>query len=57
MIDLLLATSLSCSDGAWILQGVKRSNLTKQESTELKLEILKNMPDDCSDNDYKGVLE
>ena len=54
MIELLLAATLSCADAAWILQGVERTDLSVGQKAEIKIEILKEMPDDCDPNDYTG---
>ena len=53
MITLLLASVLTCADGAWILDGlVTAGGLTQAERSEIKIEIIRVMPDDCSPEQY-----
>ena len=53
MIEILLATQLSCSDGYWILDGVEMSNMSRRDKSELKIEIIKEMPDNCNREDHE----
>ena len=53
MIVLLLSATLSCSEGQWILQGIEKTELTRSEKTDLKMEIWSAMPDDCKKEQYE----
>ena len=53
-MDLLLAATLSCSDGKWILDGIARTSLTSALRSEMIIEILQVMPDDCDEYQYRG---
>ena len=56
MIPLLLAASLtlSCSDGAWILEGLTETDLPTEAKTDMVMSVLESMPDDCTYEDYHG---
>ena len=48
MIELALASLLTCADGAWILEGLGRSGgMSQTEKFEVYREIRAVMPDDC----------
>ena len=51
-MDLFLASILSCADGKWILDGIAQAELTSVQRSELIIEILGDMPDDCEHDDY-----
>ena len=51
-MELLLATTLSCSDGRWILSGIADTTLGISEQTHLITEVMRAMPDDCDGSDY-----
>ena len=53
-MEFLLATVLSCADGKWILDGIAQSELTNSLRSELIVEILQAMPDDCTDEQYEA---
>ena len=53
-MEFLLATVLSCADGKWILDGIAQSELTNSLRSELIIEILQAMPDDCTDEQYEA---
>ncbi len=53
MIELLLAAQLSCVDGYWILDGLESSNMSRRDKSELKIEIIKAMPDNCNREDHE----
>ena len=57
MIGVLLATTLSCSEGAWILEGVYKTPMTEAEQAELAIEIIAAMPDNCTRQQYRGVIQ
>ena len=53
MEAMLFAALLSCADGSWILSGlVKAPFLSDAERSELRFEIIQEMPDDCSHAEY-----
>ena len=52
MEAVLLASMLSCADGAWILSGLRDAPLRDVERRELRLEIVGSMPDTCSPEQY-----
>ena len=51
---ILLASMLSCSDGAWILEGISNSDTTKSVKSELRIEIIQSMPDTCAPEEYNS---
>ena len=53
-MDLLLAATLTCADGKWILDGLAQSELTDTMRSELIIEILQAMPDDCTEEQYQS---
>jgi hypothetical protein len=53
MEAMLLAAALSCADGAWILAGIAETPLVSEtERSELRVEIIQVMPDNCSFEEY-----
>jgi hypothetical protein len=54
MIEYLLAMTLTCADGKWILDGLAQSELTDTMRSELIIEILQAMPDDCTEEQYEA---
>ena len=57
MVEILLSMVMTCSDGKWILDGIARSEISDRVRTELIVEILQAMPDNCEESDYRGQLE
>ena len=53
MFELLLATTLSCADGKWILDGIAKSRLDAVTRADLVLSVIRSMPDDCTAWQYK----
>lgn len=53
-MELLLSYVISCSDGKWILDGIYRSSTSNLVKTELVIEVIGSMPDNCKDSDYRG---
>ena len=53
-MEFLLATVLSCADGKWILDGIADAELTNSLRSELIIEILQAMPDDCTPEQYEA---
>jgi hypothetical protein len=53
-MEFLLASMLTCADGKWILDGLAQSELTNSMRSELIVEILQAMPDDCADEQYRA---
>jgi len=49
---ILLASMLSCSDGAFILEGLNAPRIDNQTRSELRLEIIRSMPDTCTPEEY-----
>ena len=50
MIELALASLLSCADGAWIIEGLGQSSgMSQIQKYEVYQEIRAVMPDDCGD--------
>ena len=53
MEAMLLSALLSCADGAWILAGVADTpSLSDKERSELRIELIQMMPDNCSPEQY-----
>ena len=54
MEAFILASQLSCSDGAWLLEGLNRSNLgfSQAHITEVRLTFIESMPDNCAPEQY-----
>ena len=55
MIEIALASLLTCADGAWIIEGLGRSRgMTQTQKFEVYQEIRAVMPDDCKNlSDYE----
>ena len=53
MIPLLLAATLSCADGAWILEGLTETDLSTEAKTDMVRSVMEAMPNDCTEEDYK----
>ncbi len=53
MEALLIAAALTCADGAYILGGLESSNIGNTTKAELRMEILQEMPDNCTPEQYK----
>lgn len=51
-MELLLAATLSCADGRWILSGIADTNLGVSQQSDLIIQVLQAMPDDCPAGDY-----
>ena len=52
-MELLLAATLSCSDGRWILSGLADTTMGTALQSELIIEVIQAMPDDCDPSDYR----
>ncbi len=55
MVEILLSAILTCSDGKWILDGIASSDISDRVRSELIVEVLEVMPDDCKNSDYRGM--
>jgi len=51
-MEFVLAATLTCADGKWILDGIADSGVTSSMRSELIIEVLQAMPDDCEHEDY-----
>ena len=51
-MEFLLAMTLTCADGKWVLDGLAQSQITDTMRSELIVEILQAMPDDCTEDQY-----
>ena len=54
MEALLLASMLSCSDAQWIINGINSTDMPQVDKSEVIIEVIQHMPDDC-DIDRNGV--
>lgn len=52
-MEFLLAMTLTCADGKWVLDGLAQSQITDTMRSELIVEILQAMPDDCTEDQYQ----
>ena len=52
MFELLLAATLACSDGQWIIAGIRQADLPTRQEADLVLTVLESMPEDCSADQY-----
>jgi hypothetical protein len=52
MEALILASMVSCADGAWILSGLVDSEVSDLIKSEVRTEIIQVMPDDCLNEQY-----
>ena len=48
MEALLLASMLSCSDAQWIINGVNSTDMSQRDKSEVIIEVMQAMPDDCA---------
>ena len=53
MVTIFLSMLLSCADGKWILDGIGNTELTSSQRSEIIIEILQAMPDNCTDEQYR----
>jgi hypothetical protein len=53
-MEFVLLASLTCTDGKWILDGLATTSLTEVQRSELILQVLQDMPDDCSEEQYRA---
>ena len=51
-MELILAATLSCADGKWILDGIAQSDISNTTRSELIITVIQDMPDDCEHEDY-----
>jgi hypothetical protein len=49
---ILLASLLSCSEGAFILEGLNTARIEDQTRSEVRIEIIQSMPDTCTPEEY-----
>ena len=49
---ILLASLLSCSEGAFILDGLSTARVDNQTRSEIRIEIIQSMPDTCAPEEY-----
>ena len=49
---ILLASLLSCSEGAFILEGLNSPSIDAQTKSEIRFEIIQSMPDNCAPGEY-----
>jgi hypothetical protein len=54
MITILLSALLSCSDAAWIIQGIEQADITQAEKSELILTVMDGTDRNC---DLTAALE
>ncbi len=52
METILLASLLSCSEGAFILGGLNTARIEDSTRSEIRIEILQSMPDTCTPEEY-----
>lgn len=52
MEAILLASMLSCSEGAFILEGLNTARVDDQTRSEIRIEIIQSMPDTCAPGEY-----
>jgi hypothetical protein len=53
-MEFVLASMLTCADGKWILDGLAQSEITDTMRSELIIEILQAMPDNCTEEQYQS---
>ena len=53
-MEFLLAATISCSDGKWILDGIADTGIVAAERSEIIIEVIQAMPDDCQPWQYRG---
>ena len=49
---ILLASMLSCSEGAFILEGLGTARVEDSSRSEIRIEIIQSMPDTCLPEEY-----
>ena len=54
IMELLLMTVISCSDGRWILSGLSRSQADVSIKADIAIEIIQAMPNNCDPSDYRA---
>lgn len=54
MITLLASMFLSCSDAAWIIQGIKQTDLSSADKADLVLSVMEGTDTKC---DLTAALE
>ena len=54
MEALLLASMLTCADAQWIINGVNSTDMPQVDKSEVIIEVIQHMPDDCA-IDRNGV--
>ena len=47
MEAILLASLLSCSDAQWIINGVNGTDMPQADKSDVIIEVIQAMPDDC----------
>ena len=52
METILLASMLSCSEGAFILDGLNAPSIDSQTRSGIRIEIIRSMPDTCTPEEY-----
>ena len=54
MEAFILASRLSCADGAWLLEGLNETHLrfTQSQITQIRLGFIEEMPDNCTPEEY-----
>lgn len=57
MIPLLLSATITCAEGAWILEGVADTEISSEAKNDLVIEIIRAMPDNCTWQEYEGMIE
>ena len=56
MMELALASLLSCADGAWIIQGLGQARgMSQIEKFEVFREIRAVMPNNCDFSEYESL--
>ena len=57
MIPFLLSATITCAEGAWILEGVADTEISSEAKNDLVIEIIRAMPDNCTWQEYEGMIE
>ena len=52
METILLASMLSCSEGAFILEGLSIARIKDAMRSDIRIEIIQSMPDTCAPEEY-----
>jgi len=53
-MEFLLAATLTCSEGKWILDGIADTRITAATRSGLIVEVIRAMPDDCTPEQYSA---